>query len=230
MNKIDKSLTKTVKTSDLQNVSTDLTEVILDSMLDDGILKDIPILGSIVGMGKTASTIKDALFLKKIIYFLTELKDIPIEQREKMIDSIDNSEKQKIKIGEKLIFILDKCDDYLDAKYIGQFFRGFLESQITYEEFLQGARIIQNIYNGDLEYFLGRDLSKIEIEASTEEAPDDDTFPLINSGICGFGYNPTRVEDQRDYEISDKYIVKGGEVVIWITSIGKKLKDILKIE
>ncbi|WP_335964600.1 hypothetical protein [Galbibacter sp. PAP.153] len=161
---------------------------------------------------------------------MTELKDIPTEQREKMIDSIDNSEKQKIKIGEKLIFILDKCDDYLDAKYIGQFFRGFLESQITYEEFLQGARIIQNIYNGDLEYFLGRDLSKIEIEASTEEAPDDDTFPLINSGICGFGYNPTRVEDQRDYEISDKSIVKGGEVVIWITSIGKKLKDILKIE
>ncbi|MDZ7740300.1 MAG: hypothetical protein U5Q03_00650 [Bacteroidota bacterium] len=145
-----------------------------------------------------------------------------------MIDFIDKSEKQKIKIGEKLIFILDKCDDYLDAKYVGQFFRGFLENKITYEEFLKGARIIQDIFIGDLEYFLESDISKIEIEASTEEAPDEDTFPLINSGICGFGYNPTRVEDQWDHKMTDKYLVSGGEVVIWTTAIGKKLKGILK--
>ncbi|WP_335964599.1 hypothetical protein [Galbibacter sp. PAP.153] len=75
MNKIDKSLTKTIKTSDLQNVSTDLAEVILDSMLDDGILKDIPILGSIVGMGKTASTInKRCSFSKKNNLFFDRVK------------------------------------------------------------------------------------------------------------------------------------------------------------
>ncbi|MFA8434268.1 MAG: hypothetical protein ACEPOZ_07105 [Marinifilaceae bacterium] len=147
-----------------------------------------------------------------------------------MIDFVNNSEKQRIKVGEKLIFILDKCDDYIDAKYIGQFFCGFVENRITYEEFLRGARIIQDIYIGDLEYFLETNNIQIEVVTSTEEAPDEDTFPLINSGICGFGYNPTKEEDQRDYEMSEKYVVSGGEAVIWITSIGRKLKDILKIE
>ena len=230
MKEIDKSLTETIRNSNLQNVTTDLAEVLLDSMLDEGIIKEIPILGSIFGLGKTVSTIKDALFLKKTIHFLTKLKDIPTEQRRKMIDSIDKSEKQKVKVGEKLIFILDKCDDYIDAKYIGQLFCGYLEGQITYEDFLQGARIIQNIYVEDLEYFLERDMSEIEVEASTEEAPDEDTFPLINSGICGFGYNPTRVVEQWNHEMSDKYVVRGGEAVIWITSIGKKIKNVLKIE
>jgi hypothetical protein len=230
LNKIDNSLTETIRNSDLQNVSADLAEIVLDSMLSDGVLKDLPIVGSIIGLSKTALNIKDALFLKKIIHFLSELSEISTEQRQEMIDLINKSDKQKIKVGEKLIFILDKCDDFLDAKYIGQFFCGFLENKITYEEFLKGARIIQDIYIGDLEYFLESDITKIEIMASTEEAPDEDTFPLINSGICGFGYNPTRVEDQWDYKMSEKYIVSGGEAVIWITSIGKKLKDILKIE
>ena len=229
INKIDVSLTDTIRNSDLQKVTTDLAELVLDSMLDDGVLKDIPIVGSILSLSKTALNIKDALFLKKIIHFLSELSEISIEKRQEMIDFVNKSNKQKIKVGEKLIFILDKCDDYIEAKYIGQFFCGFLENKITYEEFLKGARIIQDIYIGDLEYFLECDNSKIEIVASTEEAPDEDTFPLINSGICGFGYNPVTLEDQWDYEMHDKYKVNGGEAVIWITSIGKKLKEILKV-
>ncbi len=228
LNEIDKSLTETIRNSDLQNVSADLAEIVLDSMLEDGILKDLPIVGSIIGLSKKTLTVKDSLFLKKIIFFLTELKDIPSKQRQEMIDSVNKSNKQKIKVGEKLIFILDKCDDYCDAKYIGQFFCGFLENKITYEEFLKGARIIQNIYIRDLEYFLEREISKIEIKVSTEEAPDEDTFPLINSGICCFGYNSTRVV--KAYKIYEKYGISGGEAVVWITSIGKKLKDILRIE
>ncbi|MDZ7740301.1 MAG: hypothetical protein U5Q03_00655 [Bacteroidota bacterium] len=83
MNKIESSLTETIRTSDLQKVSVDLAEILVDSMINDGVFKDIPILGSIVGLGKTASTIKDTLFLKKIIHFLTELKGIPAETTSK---------------------------------------------------------------------------------------------------------------------------------------------------
>lgn len=146
-----------------------------------------------------------------------------------MIDYIDSREDQKIKVGEKLIFILDKCEDYIDTKYIAQFFCAFLEKKITYDEFLKGSRIIQNIFIGDLEYFLDSDISEFEKEASTEEAPDEDTFPLINIGICGFGYNPINIEDQWDHKMTNKYIVEGGETIIWVTSIGHKLKEIFKL-
>lgn len=229
-NNIENSLTNTLRNSDLQNVSTSLTETIFDSVLEDGILKDLPIVSSIVGLGKTAVNIKNQLFLKKIIYFLTELNHIPLNTRKEMIDYIDSRENQKIKVGEKLVFILDKCEDYSDTKYIAQFFCAFLEKKITYEEFLKGSRIIQNIFIGDLEFFLDSDLSEFEKEASTDEAPDEDTFPLINIGICGFSYNPINIEDQWDHKATNKYIVEGGETVIWVTAIGHKLKEVLKKE
>lgn len=229
-NNIENSFTETLNNSDLHNVSAGLAETLVDSILNDGVLKELPIVSSIVGLGKTAISIKNGLFLKKIIHFLTEINHIPLSVRKAMIDYIDSREDQKIKVGEKLIFILDKCEDYIDTKYIAQFFCAFLEKKITYEEFLKGSRIIQNIFIGDLEYFLDSDITEFEKEASTEEAPDEDTFPLINIGICGFGYNPINIEDQWDRKMTNKYIVEGGETIIWVTSIGHKLKEILKKE
>ncbi len=52
------SLEETLKDSDLQNVSTGLAEVVLDSLIDDGIAKDIPIIGTVVGLGKAVLGIK----------------------------------------------------------------------------------------------------------------------------------------------------------------------------
>ncbi len=61
---ISKSLDQTLKNSDLQNVTIDLAEVCADSLMQDGIIKDVPIIGTIIGMIKSAIQIKDHLFLK----------------------------------------------------------------------------------------------------------------------------------------------------------------------
>lgn len=60
------SLTKTLKSSDLQNVTGNLAEVVLDSTLESGVAKDIPIIGTIIGLGKLSVSVRDSLLLKKI--------------------------------------------------------------------------------------------------------------------------------------------------------------------
>ena len=72
------------------------------------------------------------------------------------------------------------------------------------------------------------DLAIFNRTESSDEAPHEDDFPLINAGILGFGYNPINVEDQDDYKMSNRYSVLGGEAVVWVTSIGRKLKEILE--
>ena len=151
---IDKSLSETIRNSDLKGISEDFAEIAIDSMLNEGVLKDIPIVGTILKIGKTFTTVKDQLFLKKIIAFLSQIKDVPQERRKQMIDTINDDKEQRIKVGEKLIYILDKCDDFIDAQYVAQLFCAFLQEKIEYGDFLRGSRIIQNIFVGDLEYFL----------------------------------------------------------------------------
>lgn len=56
------SLEETLKDSALHNVSAALAEVVIDNLIDDGIAKDIPIIGTVVGLGKVALGIKERLF------------------------------------------------------------------------------------------------------------------------------------------------------------------------
>ncbi len=72
--KLSQSLDKTLRNSDLQNLSVNLAEVALDSFLNEGVARDIPIIGSLVGIVKTSGSISDAIFTKKLIHFLLPIK------------------------------------------------------------------------------------------------------------------------------------------------------------
>jgi len=71
INKLSKSFERTLKDSNLHNVSVSLAEVAFDSLMDDGIAKQLPIIGTIVGLGKATIGIKESLFLKKnhLLYY-----------------------------------------------------------------------------------------------------------------------------------------------------------------
>lgn len=223
---IEVSFSETIKSCDLSDVSKEFVENIIDSMMKEGIIKDIPLVGTLFGINNLVLSIKDKLFLKKVIHFLSKINHIPIAKREEMIDAVNSSVDQKVKVGEKLIYILDKCEDHITAKYLAQLFCAFLEHKLSYQDFLRGARIIQNILLQDLEDFLDGSDSKYSFKGRAEEIPSEDDLPLINVGICGFGYNDPRLE--KNY-FGEKEI-QGGDAVIWITDIGKKLKKILHKE
>lgn len=229
LNKLSNSLNKTLRDSDLQNVTTNLAETISDSLLNDGILKDVPIIGTIVGLTKTAINLNDRLFLKKIIHFITEIKDVEPHKRKKLIADIEKSEKIKIKVGEKLLYIIDKCDDHISAKYVAKLFNAFLKEEIKYSDFLRGTVIIQKTFIDDLEYFI--DTKTEDLEKTITQYDDtitDIENSLINSGLCGMLTDQVSIRDQDDWKMSDKYIVEGGGLVIYLTDIGHLIKKILK--
>ena len=223
---IDTSFTETIRNSDLSEVTIDFAENFMDSLFEEGLLKDLPIINTLFGISKMAINIKDKLFLKKIIYFLSGVNHISVEKRSEMIDQINDSGEHKIKVGEKLVYILDKCDDHITAKYIAQLFSALLEKKLNYSDFLKGSRIIQNIFLSDLECFIEADLSEFQVIGGSDEFPNEEQFPFINIGICAFGYNKTNINQNRYGENE----INGGEAQVWLTEIGEKMKLILKKE
>jgi len=73
--RLSKSLEETLKDSDLQNVTIDLAETLTDTLIENGVLKDIPIIGSVIGLTKAAISLNDRLLIKKLIYFISELSE-----------------------------------------------------------------------------------------------------------------------------------------------------------
>lgn len=82
MNDQGNSLIKSI-CSDSLNLVSDITEASMDSILSDGLLKEIPIIGSVVNLIKVGLTIKDRLFFKKLIIFLREIEKVDHKKRQK---------------------------------------------------------------------------------------------------------------------------------------------------
>ena len=154
LNTLSDSLEHTLKDSDLQNVTISLAKVFADSLMAEGIAKDIPIIDTVIGLGKTAIGIKESLFLKKIIYFISELRNISATKRHEMIDKIDKSGKFRTKVGGKLLYIIDRCDDHEKSQVIARLFSAFLIDTICYDEFLRASHIVDSAMNDDLKWFI----------------------------------------------------------------------------
>ena len=231
INSISSSFDKTLKDSNLHGVSTALSEVIIDGVLDDGILKDIPILGTIVGIGKVAKNVNESLFLKKLIYFISEIKETDAVERNKLISDIDNSKKYRVKVGEKLLYIIDKCEDHSNSEYVAKMFNAFLSSELSYSDFLRSASIIQKILITDLEDFLSAERFEIEktYDSGWRHYIGDFESSLINMGLCISKVGEMKVKETFHGTDRDgkNLVTEGGKVEIQITEIGKKIRVIL---
>lgn len=153
-NDFEASFVATLKDANLQNLAIDIGELSLDSLMKDGILRDIPIVGTVISLTRLGANIQDKLFLKKILSFLKALKDVPIEDRSKMICSLDDSKKYRVKVGEKLLYIIDNCSDFENSEKVACVFKYLLDGKITYDEFLKTAKCLENLSMSDFNWFI----------------------------------------------------------------------------
>lgn len=230
---LSKSLEHTLKDSDLHNATISLAEVFADSLMEEGIAKEIPIIGTVIGLGKATMGIKESLFLKKIIYFISELKNISATKRHEMIDKIDSSGKFRTKVGEKLLYIIDKCDDHEKSQITARLFSAFLSEIISYDDFLRASYIVDQVMLEDLKWFVEGDWKKDNEWKYRHEWGDDylaidEAGNIATSGLVEIVSPEIMVSDQYDRKQSNRYIVEGSELSVHITDIGKKIREILK--
>ncbi len=129
-----------------------------------------------------------------------------------MIDSIDNSNDFKVKVGEKLIYIIEKAEDHYTSKIIAIFFAEFLVGEITYNQFLKISRIIDNMFIGDFLEFVNKSSQLIHFDSENT---------LINTGLVDVYFEPVVVEDNDDYKSYKKYVTSGGASLYIANSTSK---------
>ncbi|GBE17011.1 hypothetical protein BMS3Abin15_00844 [bacterium BMS3Abin15] len=129
-------------------------EISIDSIINEELLKEVPVVKSVVAISRGVLGVRDYLFLKKIIGFLTEIEKGDLEKRKKFVEEIKNNDKVD-EIGSKLIEIIDKSIGEYKARIIGRLFVVFLKNEeVTQEDFFRLSEIVTSAYESDLKYFL----------------------------------------------------------------------------
>jgi hypothetical protein len=202
---LSNSLKDTISSSELKNIGLDIGEITIDSILKDGVLKDIPIIGSLAGIWKTGIAVNDYLFLRKLVAFLNESSKLSEKKRLKLIENLEDDSYQK-EAGEKLIAIIDNLETKSRAVLLGKALNLFGQGVITKEAFWSVAFIIEKIPMQDiraLKYWRDKDLNKVtDIRRQLYLSVGIGWF-VLNMSSTGFCWQERICEIFSDYLLSE---------------------------
>jgi len=133
------------RSTDLRDLGADAAEVALDAILDDGFVKDIPIIGGIYKLAKAGISIRDRLFAKRVLKFLVAMDKIPDSERVAQIQRLASDADERQRIGEQLILLLERLNDMRKPELLARAFCAYLENKIDRTQFQALAQVIDTI-------------------------------------------------------------------------------------
>ncbi len=130
----DEALTQAV------DLAADLGEIALDQFLKDGPLKDVPFVGSLVKMWRGTVSLRDSLFLKKLLRFLASAQ-VDGNERQQFLQKLQTDSDFRRDTGLHLCLVLERLDDIEKADVLAALFASFVVGNITRDDFrrLSGA-------------------------------------------------------------------------------------------
>ncbi len=173
--------------SEISDVGIDLSEAAVDAVLNDGFLKDIPIIGSIVGIAKAGIAVRDQIYIRKLLKFLSEFNKIDKSLRLKFINDELSSEPKCERFGETILSLIDKAE--ADEKLIlyAQIFKFYFLNNCKYEEAIRLCLMVEKSFYSDLLYLIQFEDHSLENQLVTSELYKNGflSFGGIDGGTCG---------------------------------------------
>ena len=82
---------ESVKSNAITELTPELLETGFDLITDSEVLKDIPIFGIGFKSYSLYRKVTESFFVKKLLKFLIEIKEIPLAEREAYLDELESS-------------------------------------------------------------------------------------------------------------------------------------------
>lgn len=139
-------------TEEVAGIVGDYAEIGLDALVEDDLLKDIPMVSTAVSVYRIGKSIRERHHLAKLISFLNEInKGIDnVEKREKYRGKFAGDEKFR---NQELEYILILIDRYIGAdkpRILAKLYLAYLDDNIQWIEFTQFAEVIDRLLPGDI--------------------------------------------------------------------------------
>ncbi len=167
-------------TNEVETIVTAIVESGLDSVMADGILKEIPILSTAVSMYKAGNSFKEQHQIEKLASFVMALNNgiIDEEKRKHYKAAIKDAPKQR---DQELKYILILVDRYINsdkAKMLAKLYLAYLDENIDWNTFSKASDVLDRLLPGDFQ-----ELEKCHWFDLEDSAVSDALLRLISLGL-----------------------------------------------
>lgn len=133
------------------SIAADLAEVSLDAVLDDGLLKDVPIISTVIGLYNIGHSVKERQYIRKFASFIERFNKgiVSEEQRDYYKSKVRDDTNQRSKEIEYLLILIDRYVDNDKAEKLAKLFLAYLDDLISWQELAKYAEVLDQILPGD---------------------------------------------------------------------------------
>lgn len=150
--KISIELVNSIASEHLGSTVRDFAEVGLDTILKEGVFRDVPFFNTVVSLCQASVEIRQQLFIKKIISFWKELPNTSLQERQRFVEWMDQNPKQKRIFGDNLLLLIDRADSIEKPSILGRLVDRCTLGDISYEDMMRLCFIVDRVYMPDLNY------------------------------------------------------------------------------
>ena len=134
------------------DAAIDLSEIGLNSLLDDSILKEMPLIKTAYGVVKTGFAIREKHMLKKTLFFIDKLNKNGVSNQN-YIDykkKLKTKDKFLMKELEHVLIIIDRYIELNKNEILANLYFNYIDKKIDWEQFQELSIIVDNIFLSDL--------------------------------------------------------------------------------
>lgn len=208
--------TEIIKSKDLHDITIDLVEKVLDNDITNEVLKEIPVLKSLVTVRNIYTSYTDKLFIKKTMNVLLELADLVDNEKDELLAELDDKDESGI---EKILMAVDRLETIKKCKVYGRLCKLKAKGEILVWDFLRLTKLIQDAYLDDL--VLVTDFKK----GDKKEIWEENYVAIIALGLLFLEPSEQMpIEKNFQYDKGDPEF-KGGEIKFYhrLSDVGETL-------
>ncbi len=131
-----------------QSILSEVAEIGIDSILDEGLLKEIPLVSTVISLYKIGTNIHERHYLKKLYVFIEEINNHTAndEEREFYKERIKSRPNKEL---EYILILIDRYLDYYKPRILAALYMSYLDYKISRDLFTEYAEIIDRLLMSD---------------------------------------------------------------------------------
>jgi len=171
----------------ITDLAAEYGEVGIDQLLDNGLLRELPGLKTIIGAIRACRSARDYVFFKKIKRFVESIEEHPAEQREEFARTMDEDPEYRTRVTDSLLLLLEQLDDIEKVVLLARAFTAFVRGDVeSFYYFQRYGEIIKAANVTHLRNFYQTTEEDGELD-NPRNFVSDQVLPLLSLGLVELG-------------------------------------------